>query len=138
MQEVLDKPVPIVFAVVQGIQQLVDRTLNLLSIYDKLIAHKLPDGTLPDSVTIQVVTIWTGGQGDFEQVIQVLDQDAKLIGESKMQFHLPRTSHRFYMVALINMPVRVGIFTLTVARGTDELLRQDFTVEVADFPGTAP
>lgn len=131
------QPVPVVFAICQGVQQLASRAINLLGIFDRLTVYRLPDGTAPDAVTLQVVTIWTGGQGEFEQVLRVLDQDGSLVGEARTAFALEGTSHRYYNINLIAIPVREGIYTLTVGRSEEELLRQDFTVEIAPFPGAA-
>ena len=138
MQELLDKPVPIIFAVCEGVQQLANRTFNLLGIFDRLIIYKLPDGTIADNVTLQVITCWTGGRGAFEQVIKVLDQDGQPFIESRSPFTLTGTA-RHFIISQIVVPVRERIYTLTLARvGEDELVRQDFTIEVAAFPGTGP
>lgn len=137
MQALLDKPVPVIFAVCQGVQQLVNGAFNLLGIFDKMSVFRLPDGTAPDAVTIQVVTVWTGGRGDFEQVIRVRDQDATQVAEARTPFSLLVTSARHYIINLINIPAREAIYALTVARADEEeLLRQDFTIVIAPFPGT--
>lgn len=137
MNELLSQPNPIIFTVCQGVQQLTNGAFNLLGVYDKMLVSQLPDGTLPDSVTLQVVVVWTGGQGKFEQILRVLDQDAQQIGEVRAKFELASTSARHYAIALLGMPIKEGILTLTVARGDgEELLREDFTIEVVPFPGS--
>lgn len=137
MEGFLARPVPIVFAVCQGVQQLANGGINLLGIFDRMTVHQLPDGTLPDTVSLQVLTMWTGGQGTFTHVLRLLDQDGRQILETRAGFALPNTSHRHIIVDLIAFPVREGTSTLAVFRGDDELLRQDFTIEVGPFPGTA-
>ncbi|HTE85312.1 MAG TPA: hypothetical protein VK821_11310 [Dehalococcoidia bacterium] len=134
----LNQPVPILFAVCQGIQQLAGGALNLLGIFDRLTLYRMPDGTAPDAVNLQLITQWTGGQGDFEHVIRLLDQDGNTIGENRTSFSLPGPSHRHNIQTLMAFPVREGPITIIVCRAEVELLRQDFTIEVQPFPGTAP
>jgi hypothetical protein len=135
LKDYLDKPLPIIFAVCQGVQQLTNGAFNLLGVFDKITVYKLPDGTRPDAFTVQIVTAWTGGRGDFEEVIGVLDEDGNRVGEARTAFALPATNHRHYNISVMALPAKEGILTLTVARADEELLRQDFTVEVAEFPG---
>lgn len=134
----LNQPVPILFAVCQGIQQLANGSLNLLGIFDRMMLYRMPDGSAPDAVNLQVATQWTGGQGDFEHALDLLDLDGDRVLQARVQFTLPGPSHRHTVMNLIAFPAREGIFTLVVSRGPDELLRQNFTIEVAPFPGTAP
>ena len=136
MQVFHQQPVPFIFAVCQGVQELANRTFNLLGIFDRLIVFELPDGTKPSAVGLQVVTVWTGGEGEFPHVLRVLDEDANLILEAPGTFRLNDVSQRHYQVNLISFPLREGPLTLTVGRGDEELLRQQFTIEVAPFPGT--
>jgi hypothetical protein len=135
VHDVLDKPVPIIFAVCQGWQQLKNDTWNFLSIFDRMIVRPLPDGTLPDSVTVPVVTSWTGASGSFEQWLQVLDADANKVGEARTPFVLPSTSSRHNIITVMALPPVAGVYTLTVGRPDYEvLLRQDFTLQVAGGP----
>ena len=139
MQEsFMNLPVPIVFTVCRAVQQLTDGTFNILSIYDRLNFYVLPDGTRPDTVTLQVVTVWTGGQGPFRQLINVLDSDAApIVPGQAADFTLASTSSRHYNVALIAIPAKEGVYTITVGRPDMELLRQDFTIGNVPFPGVA-
>lgn len=137
MQGFLTQPVPVIFAVCQGVQQLADGAFNLLGIFDRMIVFTLPDGTKPDRIVLQVATVWTGGQGDFEQVLRLLDQDGTTVVEARTSFVLTGTSHRHYIISLIGVPAQEGIYTITVGRGAEELLRQDFTIAIAPFPGAA-
>ena len=134
----LNLPVPIVFTVCQGIQQVVGGTFNVLSIFDRLTLPMLPDGTPPQSVRLQVLTVWTGGRGAFEQVLRVLDSDGREIFGGRTPYTLAGTSHRHYIVALIDLPAAPGVYTLTAGRPELELVRQDFTIELAQLPGSAP
>ena len=68
---------------------------------------------------------------------RMLDQDANLIGTIRTPFSLPGPSVRHNIQNLVAIPVREGIITLIVCRGEEELLRQDFTIEIAPFPGAA-
>lgn len=128
MQELLSQPVPIIFTCCQGWQQLATGGFNLLGIFDRLTVGRLPDGRSPDAVNLQVVTVWTGGQGEFEQVLRVLDQDGQQVVEARLAFSLPSTSARTILINMLVIPVREGVYTITVGRGQDELLRQDFTL----------
>lgn len=136
MTNPLTLPVPVIFAVCQGVQQLANGAFNLLGIYDRITVYQLPDGTTPDTVTLQVATVWTGGNGRFEQVLRLLNQDGEQVVESRSSFTLAGTSARHVIVAMIAAPAREGVYTFTVGRGEEELLRQDFTIEVVPFPGT--
>lgn len=48
----LNQPVPIIFAICQGIQQLANGALNLLGIFDRMTLYRMPDGTAPDAVNL--------------------------------------------------------------------------------------
>ena len=50
MNDVLGRPVPIVFAACQMVQQLSNGAFNLLGIFDKLTLFRLPDGSVADTV----------------------------------------------------------------------------------------
>ena len=126
----LHLPVPIVFTACQGVQQITGGSFNILSIYDRLTIAVLPDGTPPETVRIQVVTVWTGGQGDFEQILRLRTVDGAQASELRTPFHLNGTSARHYVVSLWEIPACAGIYTMTVARPDMELLRQDFTIEI--------
>ncbi len=134
MERFLSQPVPILFAVCQGVQQLANGAINLLGIFDRLVVYRLPDGTLPEVVNLQVVTLWTGGQGNFEQVFRLLNQDGQQILEMRTNFTLRETAHRHLIVNLIAFPAQEGVFTLITGREEVELLRQDFTLVIEPLP----
>lgn len=139
MQGFLTKPFPIIFAFCQAIQQLADGAINLLGIYSGLTVWIMPDGTRADVINVPVVTVWTGGLGEFEQVIRVRDQEGQIVAEMRFAFALKGTSDRHTIAGLMALPVREGPHTVTVSRGDDdeELSRQDFVITIAPFPGTA-
>lgn len=130
MQELLNAPVPIVFAACQLVQRLDTGALNVLGIFDTFTIGRLADGSLPDLISIEVVTVWTGGQGEFEQVIRLRDQDSREIAEARTLFTLSTTSQRHSIVVRLPVPGRAEVWALTVARGEVELLRQDFTTQM--------
>jgi hypothetical protein len=134
MQDVLGKPVPIVFAVCQGWQELRNGTFNLLGMFDKMMLRRLPDGSLPNRVALPIFSTWTGGVGDFEQVITILNQDGSVILSHPTKFHLTSTSHRHNIVAQLAFAPVEGAITITIGRPDQELLRQDFTFEVEAAP----
>jgi hypothetical protein len=136
MQGFLTQPVPIVFTVCKGVQQITDGTFNILSVFDRLSLYRMPDGSTPPVVTLPTVTVWTGGQGNFKQVLTVLDADGAEVAVQESEFQLTSTSHRHYVVGIISVPAKEGVCTLTVGRPDMELLRQDFTVGFVPFPGT--
>jgi hypothetical protein len=134
----MNLPVPIVFTVCRAVQQVTDGTFNILSVYDRLNVYVMPDGTRADTVTLQVVTVWTGGQGSFRQLLNVLNDDgAPVVPEQATAFTLASTSSRHYNVGLIVIPAKEGVYTITVGRPDLELLRQDFTIGSVPFPGAA-
>lgn len=133
----LSLPVPVIFAFAQAAQPLASGALNIIGIFDKMTLYRGPDGETPESVTIPIVTVWTGGRGDFEQVLRVLDEDGGLLIEARQPFSLAGTSSRHWIQSLLAFPVKEGVMTVILCRGGEELLRQDFTLLVADFPGTA-
>lgn len=130
----LTLPVPIIFTVAMGFQQLANGAINVLGIYDRLTVGRLPTGETPEAVSINVYTQWTGGVGEFEQKLEVLDEDGARILEARAPFALPITSARAAIVAVLVVPARAGIYSMILSRGDDELLRQDFTLAVADSP----
>lgn len=137
MQGFLTQPVPIVFTVCKGVQQITDGTFNVLSVFDRVNLYRMPDGSTPQTVTLPTLTVWTGAQGDFRQILRVLDADGNEILSQETDFKLNSTSHRHYVVSVMSMPAAEGVYTLTVGRPDFELLRQDFTVGFVPFPGTA-
>ncbi len=136
MEGFLTRPVPIVFTVCKGVQQIVDGTFNVLSVFDRVNLYRMPDGTVPETVTLPTVTVWTGGQGDFKQILRILNPDGNEILSQETEFQLKSTSQRHYIVSVVSIPAAEGVYTLTVGRPDMELLRQDFTVGFVPFPGT--
>ena len=134
----LNRPLPIVFAVSRGIQQLTDGSLNILSVYDRLNVMQMPDGTRAETVTLQVACCWTGGNGAFTQVLRFLDADGHQIAEQQTDFTLPDVVHRHWVIALVTIPSTDGVYTIAVGRSDQELLRQSFTIGTMIAPGTAP
>lgn len=130
----LTQPVPIVFAVVQGYQRLDDGTFNLLGIFDRMTIGVPAGENVPAGLGIQIVTVWTGGRGDFVQTLRILDQDGNEVGGAQTPCSLTGTSARHILLATVVIPVRAGSVTIMVGRGDEELLRQDFTVEVQQAP----
>lgn len=65
-----------------------------------------------------------------------MDQDGGMILEARQSFELASTSVRQYNINLVTFPLHAGVITMTIGRGDEELLRQDFTIEVQPFPGT--
>lgn len=129
-EELLDRPQPIVFAICQDFQQLADGTISLLSIYDRMMLTTVPGAAGPETVTVGVFAIETGAQGTFTSIVRVRDDDGQTIAEVRSDFTLVSTSERHYVPCVLIIPAHPGVYTATIGHEEQELLRQDFTLEI--------